>query len=140
MLVLEVERGLQGVWAGHRQLAAHRIWEASAHSTVVLDGAADLPAICLLFLAKGRGALTSTWLQRDVSGLAWHVVACVAVFVPVLPVQAKEDAHGGQHMKMCLTWCWGTSGTSGNMGTKGGRVAWVEEGSPGLTGGDGGHG
>lgn len=31
-------------------------------------------------------------------------MARVAVFVPVLPVQAKEDAYGGQHLKMCLAW------------------------------------
>ena len=104
MLVSEVEKGLRGVWAGHRQLPAHRIWEASAHSTAVLDGAADLSVICLIFLAKGRMALTQHIAAAGHAGFAWHIMASVAVFVPVLPVQAKEDAHGRQHMKMCLAW------------------------------------
>lgn len=52
MLVLEVERGLRGVWAGHRELPSRGIREVSTHSTMVLDGSADLSVICLVFLAK----------------------------------------------------------------------------------------
>lgn len=82
--MLEVERGLRGVWAGHRQLAAHRIWEVSAHSTVVLDGVADLSAICLVFLVKGHGALMGSdpahgcsGMFRGSPGTSWHVLLCL---------------------------------------------------------------
>nr|XP_021150336.1 uncharacterized protein LOC110362683 isoform X2 [Columba livia] len=37
-----------------QRIPAHRIWEVSANSMEVLDDAADLPAICFIFLTKGR--------------------------------------------------------------------------------------
>lgn len=98
MLVLKMERGLREVWTGLQLLPAHRIWEVSTHSMVVLDGAADLLHL------PCQGGHSSNPAQQNISGFAWHTMACVAVLVSVLPVQAKDDAPGGQHMKMCPAW------------------------------------
>lgn len=84
-----MERGLCGVWTGLQQLPAHRIWEVSTYSTVDLDGAADsLNLSC-------QGGHSTNPAQQDISGFAWHTTAYGAVLVPVLPVQAKDDAPGG---------------------------------------------
>nr|XP_021150337.1 uncharacterized protein LOC110362683 isoform X3 [Columba livia] len=45
-----------------QRIPAHRIWEVSANSMEVLDDAADLPAICFIFLTKGTAAGVSLQL------------------------------------------------------------------------------
>ena len=59
------------------------------------------------------------------------------MLVPVMPVQAKGDARGGQHVKMCPAWHLGTPGMSRNTEP---RELWGMDGRGERDGGDGGHG
>lgn len=64
-----------------------------------------------IFLAKGG---TAPPQHSRTFQLECKPRACAAVLVPVMPVQAKGDARGGQHVKMCPAWHLGTPGMSRN--------------------------
>jgi len=137
-LTLEVERGPRGVRAGHQQLPAHRIWEASAHSTAVLDGTTDPSAVCFTFLAKGRVALTQHITAAGLLGahLA-HRGTCCCVCTSAVFAGKGGCSWGAAHEDVSRL-ALGDTRYLWKRGDKGVCVAWVEGESLGLAGGAGG--
>lgn len=91
----------------------------STHSATVLDGSADLSVVCPVFLAKRYVILSQHMAVAGHFGarLAHHsTIWCVCASAAL---QAKEDAHCGQHVEMRLAWHWEVPGTAGNAGTMG---------------------